>query len=303
MAVYSHSKLQSFEQCKYKYKLKYIDKIPSPIEKSIEAHLGTCVHDALEWLYKEVLQNKLPTLDETLATYTQNWQNDWSNKIVIVKQNLTDKDYFNKGIKFIIDYYTKHAPFKDGTKELEKKIWVTLEKDFPHKIIGFIDRLVYNQETKEYEVHDYKTAKSLPNRNKFEQDRQLALYSIGIKQLYGEHHPVLLTWHYLNHNMRIDSRRTDDQLKQLKKEIMKLIREIENNKEWPTTKMILCDWCEYKTYCKAHGNCLPEQYKHEQSTLDLSKKENGTLIKKENPLPNNSEDLSNFPTVAKYIKG
>ncbi len=259
MTVYSHSKLSTYEQCMYKYKLKYLDKVPSPIEKSIEAHLGICIHESLEWLYKNVLKGKVPTLDELIEKYSSSWKEKDSKEIVIVK-SLTKQDYFNKGIKFLIDYYLKHKPFSDGTLELEKRVWITLEKNFPHKIIGYIDRIAYNKEKNEYEIHDYKTANTLPDREKFEKDRQLALYSIAIKQMYNHEKPILLTWHYLNYNLSITSKRTNEQLEKLKKEIMDLINKIENTKEFPYTKSVLCDWCEYKPYCKAWGNKLPLEY-------------------------------------------
>jgi putative RecB family exonuclease len=293
MAVYSHSKLSTFEQCKYKYKLRYIDKIPSPVEKSIEAHLGTCVHDALEWMYKEVLKKRVPELDEVIEKYTNCWQEDYKENFLIVKKEFKPEDYFNKGVKFLIDYYLKHKPFNDGTLELEKRIWLNLDKNSPHKIIGFIDRLVYNKEEKKYEIHDYKTAQSLPDRNKFEEDRQLALYSIAIKQLFGEDKDVTLTWHYLSHNMRIDSRRTNEQLEKLKRDTLKLIHEIEETVDFPTNRSVLCDWCEYKDYCKEFENELPEEYREKQITLDLTK----------NAKENKFGDIEKeYPTASKYIK-
>ena len=258
MAQFSHSKLSAFEQCKYRYKLRYIDKIKPPVQKSIESHLGSCTHDALEWLYNQKLKGVTPQLDQVIEQYIQTWQKDFSDDILIVKKQFTHKDYFDKGVKFIIDYYIKHQPFDEGTIENEKRIWVELEPDYPHKIIGYIDRLSFNKETGEYEIHDYKTANSLPPKHKFESDRQLALYSIAIKQLYGQDKKVALIWHYLNHDMQITSRRTDEQLEQLKINIINLIAEIENNQEWETGTSILCNWCEYKPWCKAHGNCIPE---------------------------------------------
>lgn len=284
MTMYSHSRLSSFEQCKYRYKLRYLDKVPSPVEKSIEAHLGTCAHDALEWLYTEVLEGKLPTLDEVLEKYTQRWQEDFKDDFIIVKTEFTANDYYNKGVKFILDYYLKHTPFKDGTLELEKRIWVELKKDYPHKFMGYIDRLVYNKETNMYEIHDYKTAKNIPPQYKIDSDRQLAIYSLGVKQLYGMDKEMILTWHYLSHNEQIYSKRTDEQLEKLRLEIIELIEKIENNTEWEPSKGILCNWCEYKTVCKAFGNKLPLKYRHEQQKLfhDITKKE--------------------FPTTSKYIK-
>ena len=279
--VYSHSKLSSFEQCPYKYKLKYIDKVPSPVEKTIEAHLGTCVHDALEWLYNKVISGELPNIDDVLEKYVTRWKEDWKNNILIVKVGVTADDYKLKGVKFLTDYYFKHRPFKDGTIEMEKQVWINLTDE--HSVIGYIDRLVYNKEKDEYEIHDYKTANSLPTQDKFDSDRQLALYAIAIKELFGQDKSVLLTWHYLNHNKQIFSNRTDLQLDKLKSDTIKLIQRIENTDNFPTETSILCNWCEYKTYCKAHGNQLPEKYREKQALID-------------------SNLWRQYPTTSKYIK-
>lgn len=268
MENYSHSKLSTFEQCKYKYKLKYIDKIPSPIEKSIEAHLGTAVHSSLEWLYNEVMNGRIPELNQVIEKYTDFWQQDYKEEFLIVKKELKPEYYFNEGVKFLVDYYLKNNPFNDGTIALEKQIFIELEKDFPHKIIGYIDRLVFNKEKNEYEIHDYKTANTLPNKEKFEQDRQLALYAIAIKQIYGNHVSVKLVWHYLKHNMQIFSKRNDTELDKLKIETIGLINEIKNTKDFPVNKSILCEWCEYKQYCKAFGNKIPMKYKEKQTGFE-----------------------------------
>jgi putative RecB family exonuclease len=247
MAMYSHSKLSSFEQCKLRYKFRYIDKIKPEIEKSIEAHLGTAVHSALEWLYKQVQENKIPEIDDLLVTYTEEWQKEFSPGILIVKKHLTSQDYYNKGIKFLIDYYFTNKPFDENTLELEKRIFLNLTDQ--HKLQGYIDRLTYNLQTNEYEIHDYKTANSLPSQKKIDNDRQLALYSIAIKEIFGQEKKVSLIWHYLNFNQKIISKRTDQQLEQLKKDIIELINKIESTTEFPATNSILCNWCEFKTLC------------------------------------------------------
>jgi hypothetical protein len=37
---YSHSKLSTFEQCRYKYKLSYLDKIKEDVPSTVEAFMG-----------------------------------------------------------------------------------------------------------------------------------------------------------------------------------------------------------------------------------------------------------------------
>ena len=259
--IYSHSRLSTFEQCPLRFKFKYIDKVIPEFEKTIEAHLGTSVHETLEWVYNEIKKEKTHSIDEIIIYYTKRWEENYNEKILIVKKRFTAKDYFNKGIKFLLDYYLKYKPFKDGTIECEKKIMIQLSEEI--KIQGFIDRLVYNSETKEYEVHDYKTANTLPTQAKMDRDRQLALYSIAVKELYGKDKKIKLIWHYLAHNQKISSSRTDNQLEELKKEILELINKIESTKEFPARKSILCNWCEYKSICPEFNK------KNKQKTLDI----------------------------------
>ena len=266
MAIYSHSKISTYEQCPFKYKLRYIDKILPEIEKTIEAHLGSVVHNTLEWIYNSVIQdNKTPTIEEIITYYSVAWQDEFSNEILIVKKELNEKDYFQKGTEFLIGYYQKHYPFKDGTIECEKKINIKLDENT--QIQGFIDRLVHNIETGEYEIHDYKTGNFLPSQEKIDNDRQLALYSIAIKEIYGKDKEVCLIWHYLAHNQKICSKRTNEQLEELKKITLSTIKKIEFAKEFPTCKSVLCNWCEYKNNCPEWNNTL-EQKKEKQGELD-----------------------------------
>jgi putative RecB family exonuclease len=280
MAIYSHSKMQTFEQCPFKFKLRYIDKIKPDLEKSIEAHLGTCVHDTLEWMYKKIKTGNIPTIDQVITYYGETWQKDYSKDIVIVRKELSAKDYFNKGVKFLLDYYTTNHPFNDGTLELEKKITIKLGEAGEYTLIGFIDRLSQNLKTGEIEIHDYKTAKTLPSQEKIDSDKQLALYSIAIKEIFGTEKKIKLVWHYLAHNQKIISERSDEQLEMLKKETIKLIKKIESTMEYPTNKTVLCNWCEYKGMCPEFGGCLKNET---QKTLNL-------------------KEIKDYPTAKKYIR-
>ncbi len=259
MAVYSHSRLSTFEQCKLKYKFRYIDKIIPDIERTIESHLGSVVHSALEWLYNEIRKKKIPSMDDLIVKYSEYWREDYDEEIPIIKKEMTAKDYFNQGIKFLLDYYSKNEPFDDNTIAVEKEIFLKLDKDGKYKVRGFIDRLVYNLKTGEYEVHDYKTSNRFPKDEHIENDRQLALYSIAIKENYGTEKGVVLIWHYLSFNKKIHSRRTNAQLDKLKEDTIKLIKEIESTINFPPTKSSLCHWCEYKPICPAWGNKPPEK--------------------------------------------
>ncbi len=262
MVIYSHSRLSTFEQCRLKFKYRYIDKIVPDVDGSIEAHLGSSVHDALEWMYNLIRGEKIPTIEEVISYYANAWAEKYNPNLIIVRKEFTAKDYFNKGVGFLVNYYMKHKPFEDNTLETEKKILIDLDEEGEYKIQGFIDRLVYNSERDEYEIHDYKTANNLPSQEKIEADRQLALYSIAVKEMFGEEKGVLLVWHYLAHNMKICSRRTNKELKKLKQDTLELIKQIENERDFYPSESILCNWCEYKSMCPKFGGVPYERQKN-----------------------------------------
>jgi len=249
MVVYSYSRLETFEKCKLKFKYRYIDEIIPEIPKSIEAHLGTVVHETLEWFYNKVMEKIIPSIDEVIIHYSEKWAEESANEMLIVNKLMKEKDYFNKGVRFIIDYYFKHQPFDDNTIATEKQVNINLDETGEKRLVGFIDRLVHNIEKNEIEIHDYKTANFLPSKEDLGRNRQLALYSIGIKEEFGKDKDVKLIWHYLAHNEKIIIKKTNNDLEELKKEVTDLINKIESTKEFLPNKSRLCDWCEYKNMC------------------------------------------------------
>lgn len=275
---YSHSKLSTFEQCRLRYKFRYIDKIIPEIRDTIEAHLGRTIHEAFEWLYTKVLDGKTPTIDELIVFYADKWQANFKEEIKIVKQDLNAKHYFEKGVKFLLNYYSRNFPFNDNTIDLEKEISLKLGEE-EHELIGYIDRLVYNKQTGEYEIHDYKTSGSMPTKEKIENDRQLALYSLAIKEEFQTDKPICLNWHYLDFDKKICLKKTIEQLEKLKQEVINLINQIEETKDFPAKTSRLCDWCEYKPICPAFGNSFENpanEIKDTQNKIKFTK--NPTLL-------------------------
>jgi putative RecB family exonuclease len=256
MGVYSYSKLDTFEKCKLKYKYKYIDKIIPKIPKNIEAHLGSCVHETLEWLYKQVLNGDVPLINEVIEDYSERWIKNYTPDIVINSPNLKLEDYFNKGIEFLLKYYLKHKPFNDNTLFLEEKIELDLldkETNSENKIIGYVDRISFNEKNNEIEIHDYKTSSTMFQKEMTETSKQLAIYSMAAKKIFGEDKNVCLIWHFLAYDNEIVIRKNKEELERIKEELIELIKEIENTKNFPPNPSKLCNWCEYKDICPYSG--------------------------------------------------
>jgi len=257
MTIYSHSRLNCFENCPKAYWFSYIEKPKIERKEGIEAFVGSRVHETLEKHYTELKLTKLNSLKALLSFYEKQWEKNWNENIVVVKKDLKPKHYFDLGKKCIEKYYQRHKPFdKDKTIACEKKISIDLDESGQYKMRGFIDRLA-EEEPGHYVIHDYKTSGSLPMQDYLDQDRQLALYSIAVYNDFTDCDDVNLCWHYLVFDKDLFSSRSGEQLDKLKQDMIALIQKVEKaelEQKFPTKESRLCDWCQYSELCptKAH---------------------------------------------------
>ena len=105
MTIYSHSRLSAFETCPLQYRLRYVDKIKIDESETIEAFMGSRVHETLEKLYKDLRLSKPNSLDELLSFYNDVWVKNYSDDIKIVKQGYAPGNYKDTGAKCISEYY------------------------------------------------------------------------------------------------------------------------------------------------------------------------------------------------------
>ena len=243
MAVYSHSRISTFEQCPIKYKFKYIDKLEA-LRESVESFLGKLVHLALEKLYQDLKFQKLNTLEELISHFTTLWEKEWNDNIVIIRKEYPKENYKQMGIKFITGYYNHYKPFNHTkTLGLEQKVTMDLDSEGKYKMQGFIDRLSMGNGD-QYEIHDYKTSNSLPLQDYLQKDRQLALYQIAIQKMFPDAVKIELIWHFLAFDKEMRVTKTAEELEKLREDTIRLIQKIEQTTEFPPKVSALCD---YKT--------------------------------------------------------
>jgi putative RecB family exonuclease len=246
--TYSHSKLTTYQHCPQKYKFRYIDEIPSPI-RSIELHLGTTVHSALEKLYADSKLGQVTSLDDLLAFFQDKWDEGFSPQLRIVRAKTTARTYFDLGRQMLKDYHWTFHPFTQSTTlELEEKFVFPLDEG--REIRGIIDRLARNKDGT-LEIHDYKTSRRLSDSDQVANDVQLALYEIAIRHRWPETGGISLIWHYLAFDKEIKITKTPAQLETVKRNTLGLIGRIEATTFFPVHVTPLCNWCEYKEICPA----------------------------------------------------
>ena len=271
MSTYSHSRLSTYEQCRLRYKYAYIDKIKTEIETTVEAFMGDMVHQTLEKLYKDVKFQKQPELKELLEYYNELWQKNWNEAIMIVRKDYTPENFRKMGEKFITEYFNRKKPF-DQEKTLGLETSYTAEIAPGVRFHIRIDRLALKDGV--YEIHDYKTSSSLPTQDQIDNDRQLTLYSYGLKKLYPDAKQIRQIWHYLAFDKDIVMERTEKEIESAKQKVLKLIEELEKNLEWPAQQSALCSWCEFKPICPEWKH----QYELEDKTVEEFMQDGGVKL-------------------------
>jgi putative RecB family exonuclease len=278
MAVYSHSRLSTYEQCPRRYKFKYVEKFPIGDRKSVEGYMGGIVHEALRRLYELVMAGKVWEEEKLLAYYDEVWVRDRPSELYIRDEELSEEDFRKKGGSMLSDYYRMNHPFdQEKTVALERNITVNLDPEGQYRAQGFIDRLALSADGT-MQIHDYKTSRSIVRQQNLDEDRQLAMYQLGVQQMWPDRKEYELVWHYLAVPERRTSRRTDLDIDTLVESIITLIREIgqaHDDDNFPTIETRLCNWCEYMSFCEAKIHPLSV---HGKSRQELSGDEVVNLV-------------------------
>ncbi|MCP4004697.1 MAG: PD-(D/E)XK nuclease family protein [bacterium] len=250
MTVYSHSRLSSFENCPRQFKYRYVDKIKVDTE-GVEAFMGKRAHEILERLYHHIARNnRPPSLAQVLDRFRKDWALAWHDQIQIVRSENPPEFYLKRGERCLENYYRSNYPFEEGeTVSIEERLLLSLDETGRYQAQGIVDRIV-RRAPGHYEIHDYKSGGYLPKQARFDADRQLAMYQIGLEQTYDDVQEVELVWHYLFFNKTIRSSRTPEQLVSLKQDTVALIDSIEAESEFKTQPSQLCRWCDYNQICE-----------------------------------------------------
>lgn len=294
MKKYSNSKIQTFDNCRLKYKYKYIDKKDPVVPQTIEAFLGDKVHRTLEKLYQDLKYEKDNTKEDLIKHYRKIWEEEWDDDILIVK-DYEAKHYKKKGERMIKEYYDRKKPFNQA-KTIGLETTDYYELDDERKIHIRIDRLASPEENI-YEIHDYKTSNTLKSQDEADRDLQLRIYALGVKNMYPNAEKITLIWHYLEHNREVKSEIQLDSLEEIEQRVLKKIDDIEEADEYPPRLSPLCDYCEYKKICPLW------KHKYADDTgIEIDKERGKELVEKYVKLKEKEEILEDkLDTIKDYI--
>lgn len=235
---FSHSRVECFKQCPYKYKLRYIDKIKTldDYDPQDPLKIGTAIHECIQQDIKKAIKN------------------------YYMQYPIINDLHVNEALKmFYMGNKARNLlPLENAKYE------VKLECD---KFIGYIDMLVPNEDGT-FDIYDFKYSNNI---DKYMDSNQLHLYkyysekllNIKIKKLYF----VFIEKTMIRQKKTEDLREFRLRLKSTLENMNVQIKEVLYNSDkviefindeidllecndYIKNTSKLCDWCEYKKFCE-----------------------------------------------------
>ncbi|MFA6316040.1 MAG: PD-(D/E)XK nuclease family protein [Elusimicrobiota bacterium] len=254
---FSFSKLDTYKECPRRYRYRYVDRIKVE-RRTAETFLGTCVHGALEELYRNLSHGRTMTREEVLGAFEAGWKAGWSDGVEIHDKKLSVGDFKRVGEDCLRTYYDARAPFQDGlAHEVEKKLGVALKVDVDGEALdcrveGFIDRLSFPKaEPGAAEIHDYKTGAHLPTQEVVDANFQFDVYDLLVRSQFPGVREVRVFLHYLRFGRTLSPSRNPslDRSGETRAALASLIGAVRREHLWEPRQSRLCDWCEYRDIC------------------------------------------------------
>lgn len=307
----SYSKVDLFEQCPMKYKLKYIDKMFS-FNPSVATETGSLLHKVLELKCNSIINGEevnYPTLIKGISEGIQD-ETEKGDDFLPGTEKLSTKymeDWYKPDNKSGMNYPEKIQLFIDKVlpTRIEDKIWKPLAAEQPFEFVwrygedskdeskavivhGFIDRIDYEQQNLDGTYHglcvvDYKTSKDIFPDSKVKTPLQHFLYSLGCLHMYGEL-PKRHVYDFICLDKTQDSDKgevcTKGWHKRAMKKFNKLLNEIDELTEngiFPPKPTPLCYWCDFPS--KSHTPNASDKFSGSCEYYSLWKPEQKSFAK------------------------
>ena len=233
--TYSHSRVDCFNSCPYRYRLKYLDCMEG--EESLEADnpliLGTAMHMGLEKSLKEAVEwyySQYPIATDAHVTEAMKLESVVPKAARIIPNG--DNEVEIRGDDFL-GYADLIAPSRGGVYIYDFKYTPRIEKYLEsaqlHLYKFFYEKQTGKKVNRLFFLHVPKTMIRQKKTETLEQFRQRLNQTLKVMV------PELVPVKY-------------DESKVF--EFFETIKKIENEKAFEKKPGRLCDWCEYKKFCE-----------------------------------------------------
>ena len=169
--VYSFSRLETINQCRYQAKLQYLDKVKSM--DNVYSILGGKIHDVLE----DIINNKATKEDLLIAL------NDELEMLELLGLDFPKDSKGGNSIRESWIYDMKHFcnSYEKPDGKFETETFCLFKTPKEHYVQGYIDLIKHNDDDT-IDIIDYKTSTIYSGKDIADHGRQLIIYALGKQQ-------------------------------------------------------------------------------------------------------------------------
>ncbi len=231
----SYSKLNTYRQCPLRYRFTYHDRLPRRPRRLFRA--ARRVHAALmTWL--TYARHGVPSLAGVLEAYDRAWDADRQPEVRDLREYL-------EGEEILREFHAANSERPCAAVYLEQKFELYLAD---HRLTGAIDRVDAGESG--YEVIDYKLDRELRTQRAVDEDLQLGIYHLALREAHGIE-PEALSLYFLRHNIKVTTSRSSADIGELKSWISGMGDRITRDRQWTPCPGQWCTNCDFRSFCPA----------------------------------------------------
>ncbi len=243
--LFSFSRLKTFHQCPARYRLRYLKGL-NEVFRSIETRLGSAVHEALEWLYRERDEDRSPDVAAALECFDDAWRSGSGDEVVVVRVEDDPAAYHRAGRDMVASFCNGvFARDRSTTIALERRLSAALDGEL--RFTGIADRIGRTERGRLFVV-DYKTSKQVGDPSDFSEGLQAPLYAACVLDREPDAEAVA-GYHYLRHGSTSWHPVDHDRADALRQQFSVLAREAHAATVFPARPSVLCAWCGFNAVC------------------------------------------------------
>jgi putative RecB family exonuclease len=247
MRPFSHSRLQALADCPRRYRLRYVDRIVEAFQ-TVEAFVGSLVHEALQWAYMERESRSAPSADDVLERYDSAWRSRMGPGIRVVVDGRRPEEYREEGAAMLRRHVAgTFAADRMETLAVEPKVELQVRGA---AYVGYVDRLA--RANGMLHVIDYKTGRSVPDSIEAA-GLQARGYGVAVLERHGGLE-VGIRYEYLRQGRVLEETFPRSASAAVAEAIgvrIEAAQAAERAGDFPARPGPLCRWCGYRDTCDA----------------------------------------------------
>lgn len=243
---YSYSKLDTYVQCPFKYKLKYLDG-HYLFSNSIATEFGTLIHETEETIAKNIVNSEpidYIKLKNNILLNVCELQKKYPKDFY--EKDKSNRSYEDKMYDYLLGGIYKLEAFMQNNPNLEiVGIEQKFNVEYQEKMFnGFIDRVFYDKVENKYLIQDIKTYAIPVEKDKLATPLQFVIYTLAAQQLYNCSPEQISCEYYLPLCDLTQSAGTKGYMTRGMTKLEKIFTGIAQQ-DFEPSPCPLCNWCEF----------------------------------------------------------